>query len=93
VEGKYVSVFEKRQKDTQRLLRLLKLLAYVIIFWVASRCNDLLRAERPRGRSSSPGMVKNFHFSMSSRPVLGTTQPPIQWVPGPLSPRDKAAWT
>jgi hypothetical protein len=26
--------------------------------------------------------VKNFHFSMSSRPALGSTQPSIQWVPG-----------
>jgi hypothetical protein len=24
----------------------------------------------------------NFHFSMSSRPALGPTQPPIQRVPG-----------
>jgi hypothetical protein len=28
-------------------------------------------------------------FSMSSRPVLGSTQPPIQWVPAALSPRVK----
>jgi hypothetical protein len=27
---------------------------------------------------------KHFHFSMSSRPALGSTQPPIQWIPGPL---------
>jgi hypothetical protein len=33
--------------------------------------------------------AKNFHFSTSSRPVLGLTQPPIQWVPGALSPRVK----
>jgi hypothetical protein len=25
-------------------------------------------------------------FSMSSRPVLGSTQPPIQWIPGAISP-------
>jgi hypothetical protein len=25
-------------------------------------------------------------FSTSSRPTLGSTQPPIEWVPGPLSP-------
>jgi hypothetical protein len=25
-------------------------------------------------------------FSTSSRPTLGPTQPPIQWVPGALSP-------
>jgi hypothetical protein len=48
------------------------------------RYSDWLRAGRPRGRSSSPGMVKNFHFT-SSRPALGSTQPPIQWVPGALS--------
>jgi hypothetical protein len=39
-----------------------------------------------RGRSSSPGRVKNFLFSTSSRPVQGPTQPPIQWVPGSLFP-------
>jgi hypothetical protein len=33
-------------------------------------------------RSSSPGRVKNFHFSISSRPALGPTQPPTQCVPG-----------
>jgi hypothetical protein len=33
------------------------------------------------GRSYSPGMVKNFHFSMSSTPALGSTQ----WVPVALS--------
>jgi hypothetical protein len=36
--------------------------------------------------SSSPGMVKNFLFSTSSRPALGSIQPPIQWVPEALSP-------
>jgi hypothetical protein len=46
---------------------------------------DLLWAGRPRGRSSSPGRVKNFHFSISSRPALGT-QPAIQWVQAALSP-------
>jgi hypothetical protein len=51
-----------------------------------SRYSDCLRAGRPRGRSSSPGRVKNFLFSTSSRPALGPTQPPIQWVPGALSP-------
>jgi hypothetical protein len=34
----------------------------------------------------SPSGIKNFLFSTSSRPGLGPTQPPIQWVPGALSP-------
>jgi hypothetical protein len=38
------------------------------------------------GRSSSPGRGKNFLFSTSSRPTLGPTQPPIQWVRGALYP-------
>jgi hypothetical protein len=37
-------------------------------------------------RSSSPGKVKNFFSSTSSRPALGLIQPPIEWVPGAISP-------
>jgi hypothetical protein len=54
-----------------------------------SRYSDWLRAGRPRGRSSSPGRVNNFLLSTSSRPALGPTQPPIQGVPGSLSPEVK----
>jgi hypothetical protein len=50
-----------------------------------SRYNDCLRARRPKGPNSSPGRDKNFLFSMSSRPTLGPTQPPIQWLPRVLS--------
>jgi hypothetical protein len=39
-----------------------------------------------RDPSSSPGRVKNFLFSISSIPAVGSTQPHIQWVPGALSP-------
>jgi hypothetical protein len=39
-----------------------------------------------RDKSSSRGRVKNFLFCTSSRPVLGSTQPPFQWVPGAPSP-------
>jgi hypothetical protein len=46
---------------------------------------DCLQAGWPRGWSLSPSRGKNFVFSMSSRPVLRRTQPPIQWVPGALS--------
>jgi hypothetical protein len=44
-----------------------------------------LQARRRRW-SSSPDRVKNFLFSTSSRSALGPTQPPIQRVPGALSP-------
>jgi hypothetical protein len=35
------------------------------------------------GGSSSPGRI--FLLTTASRPALGSTQPPIQWVPGALS--------
>jgi hypothetical protein len=37
------------------------------------------------GGSSSPSRVENSHISISCRPALGSTQPPIKWVPGALS--------
>jgi hypothetical protein len=39
----------------------------------------------PMGRRSSFGRDKIFLLSASSRPVLGPTQPPVQWVPGSLT--------
>jgi hypothetical protein len=42
-----------------------------------SRGSDWLRAGRQRGRSSSPGGVKNILYSTSSRPALGSTHPPV----------------
>jgi hypothetical protein len=50
-----------------------------------SAVSDWLLAGRPRGRSSSPCVVKNFHVSLSSRPTLGSTQPPMKWVMAALS--------
>jgi hypothetical protein len=47
-----------------------------------SRYSEWLRAGQRRGRSSSPGGDKNSHFSISSRPALGPTQHPIQWILG-----------
>jgi hypothetical protein len=32
-----------------------------------------------------PVGARIFHFSMSPRPALGSTRPPIQWVTGALS--------
>jgi hypothetical protein len=54
-------------------------LSLVQIFFCAqcNRYSDWLWAGRLRSWSLSPGRVKNFLFSMSSRPALGSTQPPI----------------
>jgi hypothetical protein len=37
-------------------------------------------------RVRSPAGAKGFPLSSVSRPALGPTQPPVQWVPGVLSP-------
>jgi hypothetical protein len=50
-----------------------------------SSYSDWLRIGRSKGLSASPGRVKNCLFSTSSRPGLGPTQPPSQWVQGALS--------
>jgi hypothetical protein len=50
-----------------------------------SQYSDWLWAGQLRGQNSSPSRVKNFVFSTLSRPALGSTQPPIQWVWGTLS--------
>jgi hypothetical protein len=47
-----------------------------------SRYSAWLRAGWPTGRSLRPGRSKNFFLTKSSRPSVGSTQPPVQWVPG-----------
>jgi hypothetical protein len=71
-------------KYITNMIKFLKLYFGRYIVLQRSRDSDWLRAGRPRGRSSSPGRVKNFLFSTSSRRALGSTQPPIQWVPGAI---------
>jgi hypothetical protein len=52
-----------------------------------------LRAGRPGDRGSIPGRGKRFFLLSSvSGPALGPTQPPVQWVPGVLSPGVKRGW-
>jgi hypothetical protein len=53
---------------------------------LCSHYSDCLRIEWPKDLSSSPGRVMNILFSTSSRPGLGPTQPPIQWIPVAFSP-------
>jgi hypothetical protein len=38
------------------------------------------------GRCSIPGRQEIFRYSTAFTPALGSTQPPIQWMPGALSP-------
>jgi hypothetical protein len=38
-----------------------------------------------------PAGAGNFLFSTASRPILGPTKPPIQWVPGSSFLGGKAA--
>jgi hypothetical protein len=59
---------------------------FLVCIYICIRYSDWLW---PRCRSSSPGRGKIFLFSSLSRQVLGSTQPPIQWVLGALSPRVK----
>jgi hypothetical protein len=43
------------------------------------------------GRGSIPRQGQRiFPLTSASRPALGPTQPPVQWVPGALSPGGKA---
>jgi hypothetical protein len=41
------------------------------------------------GFSCEAGSEPEFNGEQEFRPVLGPTQPPMQWVPGPLSPTIK----
>jgi hypothetical protein len=65
------------------LYSLLKLVAADLGYH--NRYSDWLRTGRPRARSSSAGRGNIFLLSTSSRPILGPTLPPIQWVPMALS--------
>jgi hypothetical protein len=53
-----------------------------------------IRAARLRDRSSSPGTVKNLHFSISSWSALVHTQLTIQWAPeaSSLEVKTDVAW-
>jgi hypothetical protein len=54
------------------------------------KASILWQSGRPGDRGSIPGGDKGFFLYPVSRPALGPTQPPVQWVPGVLSPGVKA---
>jgi hypothetical protein len=56
----------------------------------SSVCSVWLRAGRPGERGSIPDRGERiFPVASVSRPAQGPTQPPVQWVPGVLSPELK----
>jgi hypothetical protein len=73
----YLDEFQAPQDySTQHVLQL-----------ITQPCGPEYEDLRLAGRlTSSPGRVNNFNFSISSRPALGSTQPPTQSVSGTLSP-------
>jgi hypothetical protein len=54
--------------------------------WIAQSVQRLTTGWATEGSEFESRKVKNIPFSTSSRLALGSTQPPIQWVPGALSP-------
>jgi hypothetical protein len=60
----------------------------------AARIQSEIRSYGIYGGQSGTGenFLRVLHFLMSSRPALGSTQPPIQGVPGALFPGVKRPW-
>jgi hypothetical protein len=55
--------------------------AYVYKEFKISKPFKCYRLDNQGGQELSPSRLKNFHFSISSRPALGSTHSPIKWVP------------
>jgi hypothetical protein len=68
-----------------------KAFRYIEICWTREGAGIAKSVERRAGRPGFrfPARERKFLFFTVFRPVLGPTQPPIQWVPGALSPGAK----
>jgi hypothetical protein len=53
---------------------------------IAQSVQRLAKGRTTDGSNSSRGEGKNFQFSTSSRPALGSTELPIHWVLRAVSP-------
>jgi hypothetical protein len=87
-EGRGTWRFKSRRNAELNCQRILawKRKLYKYRAGLAQTVQRLATGRTTRGSGSwSHGRVKNFHFSISSIPALGFTQPPIKWVPGALS--------
>jgi hypothetical protein len=78
----------RRRASVTKMLNIKKMVFPVLYTISKSRDStvDIATGYGLSGRNSGLGGGKDFHFSKSSRPVLGPTQSLIQWVPGALSP-------
>ena len=73
--------------------------------WIWAKCHTCYSIPQSRGRDSSVGIATRYgldgpgiesrsgrDFSYPSRPALGPTQPPVQWVPGLSRGKAAGAW-
>jgi hypothetical protein len=56
-----------------------------IVLWSRDGSVSIVSGYGLDDRSSIPGRQEIFPLTSVSRPALGPTQPPAQWVPGVLS--------
>jgi hypothetical protein len=77
------------QKNSAHIVHAEKYFVVLTVFGIgaglAQSVQRLATGWTTEGSEFDFGKVNNFPFSTSSRPALGSTQPPVQWVTGSLS--------